>query len=432
MASMLDDVPGLMALYRLADLKVAYLNHAANERLNPGGRADTSRLTLWETVGLSSHRRLQAEILPQARVLGRWSGPCDFRDVWGGEFAVTALFKLQRLRGDSYLGVYAHESAATEAVNGTRFTDRQLLHALLDHAPDHIYFKDAASRFLRISRSQSEKFGLADPAHAIGRTDFDFFTAEHAGRAFADEQQILKTGEPVIDLEEKETRADGRITWVRTTKLPLYDAAGRLIGTFGLSRDITAHKLAEASRKEMEAQVQLAQKMESIGRLAAGVAHEVNTPTQFIADNARFLQDAFARQRAVLARYRELGALAGQHADCAGAVAAAIAEEERAEIDYLSAEIPRSLEQSLQGLARVARIVCSLKEFAHPNSPHLAPADLNHAIETALVVSRYEWKYVAEVETQLDPALPPVPCVADEFNQVVLNMIINAAHAIGD
>jgi len=129
-------------------------------------------------------------------------------------------------------------SRKAQEVNGTRFTDRQLLHALLDYAPDSIYFKDRSCRFLRISRAQAEKFGLSDPALAIGKTDFDFFTAEHASLAYADEQKIIRTGQPIVDHEEMETWESGRVTWFHT-KLPLYDASGEDIGRSS-PRDITA------------------------------------------------------------------------------------------------------------------------------------------------------------------------------------------------
>jgi signal transduction histidine kinase len=105
--------------------------------------------------------------------------------------------------------------------------------------------------------------------------------------------------------------------------------------------------------------------------------------------------------------------------------------EAAAEVDYHLTEIPRTLAQSLEGLGRIARIVRSLKEFSHPQNADRTLADLNHAIETAVAVSRHEWKYVADVVTDFDPQLPAVPCVVDAFNQVMLNLVINAAHAIG-
>ncbi len=120
-----------------------------------------------------------------------------------------------------------------------------LLETLMDNVPDSIYFKDRQSRFTRINRYAAARFGVSDPALAVGRTDFDFFTDEHAAQARSDEQEIIRTGQPLVNVEEKETPADGDIRWVSTTKLPLRDRLGNIVGTFGISRDITARKKVE-------------------------------------------------------------------------------------------------------------------------------------------------------------------------------------------
>jgi PAS domain S-box-containing protein len=120
-----------------------------------------------------------------------------------------------------------------------------LLRTLLDNVPDSIYFKDLQGRFLRSSRAQSKRFGLSDPAQAIGKTDFDFFSPEHAKEAATDEQQIIQTGQPLISVEENSPLADGTERWVSTSKLPLRDARGDIVGTFGISREITERKQAE-------------------------------------------------------------------------------------------------------------------------------------------------------------------------------------------
>ena len=134
--------------------------------------------------------------------------------------------------------------------------DRHLLEILMQKIPDAIYFKDTESRFLRISRAQAKKFNLSDPAAAVGKTDADYFSAAHAQQALADEQETMRTGKPLVDFEEKETWPDGTVTWVSTTKMPLRNRAGEIIGTFGISRDITLRKVAELALAERTTQLQ--------------------------------------------------------------------------------------------------------------------------------------------------------------------------------
>src|SRR5262249_21416263 len=142
----------------------------------------------------------------------------------------------------------AERQRAEEALSQERY----LLRALMDNLPDNVYFKDAASRFLRINKALATSFGLSDPAQAIGKMDFDFFTKEHARPAFADEQEIIRSGQPLVGKEERETWFDGHVSWVSTTKMPFRDKDGKIIGTFGVARDITKLKLAEEALRESE------------------------------------------------------------------------------------------------------------------------------------------------------------------------------------
>ena len=192
----------------------------------------------------------------------------------------------------------------------------------------------------------------------------------------------------------------------------------------GMCEDIT-------ERKVLRSQLLQAQKLESVGQLAAGIAHEINTPTQYIGDNVRFLKDAFLELKELLANYERLRAAEGD------ALSAETREEIRQAIEsfeagFLLEEIPKAIEQSLEGITQVATLVRAMKEFSHPGSKEKTPLDLNHAIQNTLAVSRNEWKYVADVETDFDSSLPLIPCLPGEFNQVILNLIVNAAQAIGD
>ena len=175
---------------------------------------------------------------------------------------------------------------------------RSLLDVLMDNIPDAIYFKDRESRFLRASKAASVKFGLRDPADMVGKTDFDFFSQEHAQQAFDDEQEVIRIGRPIIGTEEKETWPDGRVTWVSTTKEPLRDQMGNIIGTFGITRDITEHR-----RAEEELHVQL-----SALQAAANAIFMMDAQVQIVWVNAAFtaatgytLEEAIGRRPDFLA-----------------------------------------------------------------------------------------------------------------------------------
>ncbi len=148
--------------------------------------------------------------------------------------------------------------------------ERDLWRTLLDNSPDHIYFKDTQSRFIKSSKAQGRQFGVESPDEMVGKSDFDFFTEAHARPAFEDEQEIIRTGRPIIDKEEREVWKDGHVTWASSTKMPMRDAAGKIVGIMGISRDIT-------ERKRLETHLIQSQKMETVGKLAGGIAHEFNS-----------------------------------------------------------------------------------------------------------------------------------------------------------
>jgi two-component system, NtrC family, sensor kinase len=171
-------------------------------------------------------------------------------------------------------------------------------------------------------------------------------------------------------------------------------------------------------------------KLQAIGQLAAGIAHEINTPTQYVGDNLAFLRRAFT---ALVEIVQSVPALADAARSAGVEEAGALeARMKKLKLPFILKEVPKAIEQSLDGIARVSSIVSAMKEFSHPSGGELSNVDLNEAIKTTVTVARNEWKYVAELVLELAPDLPHVPCMRDEINQVVLNLVVNAAHAIAD
>jgi PAS domain S-box-containing protein len=220
------------------------------------------------------------------------------------------------------------------------------------------------------------------------------------------------------------TRRDGTGYHEDCKISPIRNSDGELTAFLAIKRDIT-------DRVQLEAQLRQAQKLESIGQLAAGIAHEINTPTQYVGDNTRFLQEAFG----------ELGELASELASLVapGAAGDALGPEnlerlrgrlQEADAEFLLEEVPSAISQSLEGIERIRSIVLAMREFAHPGSNKKEPTDVNDGVRNTVTISRNVWKYDCELTLQLDPDMPLVPCDVAEINQAILNLITNAAYAI--
>jgi len=287
--------------------------------------------------------------------------------------------------------------------------ERNVLRTMIDLIPAFIYAKDAHSRFTACNKLVANRMGVS-PADLIGKTDFDFFPREMAEKFFADEQALLKSGKPLIDHEEFAfDKTSGMNRVILTSKVPLHDADGNLTGVVGTGFDITERKAAEERMASSD-------RLESIGRLAAGVAHEINTPIQYLSDSVSFIREGVQE----LLEYIDV-------------LRASMPQPPAADenVEELRKEMPPALTLVADGLSRIAEIVRSMKDFAHADQNEMAPVDLNRAIASTLVMARSEYKPVAEVETQFSQ-LPLVTCHAGQINQVVLNLVVNAAHAIAD
>lgn len=219
------------------------------------------------------------------------------------------------------------------------------------------------------------------------------------------------------------TRPEGKDGLLSLYINRIEDAAGCQWGYVLLGTDIT-------EQKRNEAQLALSQKMESIGQLAAGIAHEINTPMQYIGDNTRFFKDSFHDLINILEKYKDILIKVEGGTVPVDLIPELKVLEKDLDLDYLMAEIPRAIEQSLDGINRVRKLILAMKDFSHPGRTEKALSDINKAIDGTVTISKNEWKYVAELETILDPNLPLVYCALDQINQVILNMIVNASQAI--
>lgn len=316
--------------------------------------------------------------------------------------------------------VIERQRAEVELSNAQMF-----LRKVLDTVPNVIFVKDLKGNFVLANQALADLFGM-NADELIGKTDADFSHNPAEAQKFTDEDiKQLENLENKFIPEEKHTDIDGNVHWFQTFKRSIMLGENDTKYLVGVATDLT-------ERRILESQLRHSQKLESIGQLAAGIAHEINTPTQYVGDNTRFLCDAFNGILPLLAKYNELLESTRDGIFNEKLIVEVDAAVKKADVGYLCEEIPTAIRQSLDGVARIALIVQSMKDFAHPGSKDAKNADLNKAIASTITVASNEWKYVANLETNFDDQLPPVPCLLGEFNQVVLNMITNAAHAIAD
>jgi len=231
--------------------------------------------------------------------------------------------------------------------------------------------------------------------------------------------------QPIQVSDIKFTRQNGQEGFLNITIKPFSNKTINKSGFLLIGSDVT-------ERKKLEYELIQAQKLESIGQLAAGIAHEINTPIQYVGDNTRFLQEGFTSICKFFDKCQQLYIAAMIKSLTPELVAELQRVAEDEDIEFLFKEIPSAILQTLEGVDRVTHIVRAMKEFSHPDVKQKSTIDINRAIENTITVSRNEWKYVADMETNFDHNLHQVTCYPGEFSQVILNLIINAAHAIAE
>ncbi len=279
--------------------------------------------------------------------------------------------------------ITARDISERKTFEASLLHERHLLHSLMDNLPDCIYFKDAESRFTRINKAKAALHGLSDPAEAVGKSDFDFFDADFARRTQADEQVLMQTGKPLIGKEELVVDVQGRERWVLATKSPLCDAEGRIIGTFGISRDITENK-------RLEEQLRQAQKMEAVGRLAGGVAHDFNNLLTVIMGYGTLLLEQTHQNDSL---------------------------HEAARAIRTTAERAAALTRQLLAFSR--------KQLLMP-----VVLDLNTVVSELEPMLRRVIGEDIRLRTDLAAALGPIKADRNQLEQVLVNLVVNARDAM--
>jgi len=296
-------------------------------------------------------------------------------------------------------------------------SEKALLSEVLRSIPHLVYWKDADLRYTGVNQAYLALRGLADDTAVLERLESELSCSDELSDALAQlEPQVLATGDPVENQQLILAAADRPWCSLLLSVLPRVDEEGEICGVIGVAADVT-HISA------LEQQLAQASRLESIGQLAAGIAHEINTPVQYVSDNTRFLVESFDDLLNALRAVAELAVDGEPGGERLRVLLKGV------DLSFLGAEIPAALAQSLEGLERVTQIVRALKDFSHPGQGRIA-ADLNRAVESTVQVSRNEWRYVAALDLDLHPDVGLVRCHEGEIKQVLLNIVVNAAHAI--
>ena len=295
-------------------------------------------------------------------------------------------------------------------------SEKALLSEVLGSIPHLVYWKDLELRYVGVNQAFLAIRGLDEHA-VLDRSEAELDTTDELSTVLNQlEQQVLQTGEPVENQRLILAAPDRPGRSLLLSVLPKTDEEGLVCGVIGVAADVT-------HVSTLEQQLAQASRLESIGQLAAGIAHEINTPVQYVSDNTRFLVESFGE---VLSTLRAVEALADDDVPGSGRLQTLV---KGVDLEFLGEEIPAALAQSLEGLDRVAQIVRAMKDFSHPGQGRVA-ADLNRAVESTVQVSRNEWRYVATLDLDLHPEVGMVRCHEGELKQVLLNIVVNAAQAI--
>lgn len=432
--------PDLFAVIEQPNYQVEYLNKAGRALLGLSEGESLQERSLMEFIPGQCLWTLLNDAIPTAWRVGSWTGDLDLRHVDGRECAtsVALIARPASPEGGSQerLWLVARDMASQRKLVDTLKRDQWFLRALLENAPDYIYFKDLTSHFVRVSHSMSAGFGLSDPKQMEGKCDFDFFTKEHAQPALEAEQQIIRTERAAVNVEEKETWADGRITWVTTTKLPLYNEYGQVIGTFGISRDITGRKHTEQALAQAQRSLLETSRLAGMAEVASGVLHNignafnsVNTSTALVADQVAKLKVA------------NLGRAVAMIQENIANLPAFLTEDPRGKqlptyLAQLSAQLTREHQALATEIASLSRSVDHIKNIIAMQQSYArasgfleelsVPEVINEALQISEAsLARHQVTVVKDFKD-----VPRVKAARHKVLEILVNLIGNAKQAI--
>jgi PAS domain S-box-containing protein len=304
--------------------------------------------------------------------------------------------------------------------------------AIFENSAFGVCWTSPSGRLLNVNASLADILGYESSAELLARvSDVQKEIYENPKDRQLLIRQLSQEG-AVHNFETRARKCDGSLIWISIHAQLIRDADGKDMYYESIIQDIDGQRRIQLERDQMEVMLRQAQKLESIGQLAAGIAHEINTPTQYVGDNVRFFGEAFGSIEKVLRVYAQLYESCKKGRVPDDLLDQVTAEIQAADLEYLKGDIPRAIAQTQEGVDRIATIVRAMKEFSHPGTKEKISSDIHKAIESTLIVCRNEYKYIADLTTDLDPAMPLVPCYPGDFNHVIMNLVVNAAHAIAD
>lgn len=321
-----------------------------------------------------------------------------------------------------HLALDLHMHACAMEMAERIFHKTRQLDTIMDNLTIGIALIDNEMKLLQLNSKMQEWFRQCNVRQKP--LCYKILVGEHQA-SICEDCPIAKTLEQGVNTEiQKKLLTAHGLRDFRVVTTPILDPNNKIIAALGMYDDIT-------ERLRVEKALQQSQKLEAIGQLAAGIAHEINTPVQYIGDNLGFMLESISDLESVFRNIDNVVNAFGEDEETRQKTLAdfnkAVSE---ADLNYLLEEIPVSLKQSLDGVDRIGQIVKAMKDYAHPGEEEKQAADINNIIETTLVVCKNAWKYVAEVETDFSESLPLIQCFAGELSQVFLNLIVNASHAI--